>query len=262
MNDEDALQALKDWMRRHEKIAIAYSGGTESTLLVAVAKEAIPDDFEAVMVDLPYLSERQRLDALATAEAMGIKPIVISTKGIDFDAVKRNDRGRCYHCKAIIYDAITEVMKEKGLRHIVDGENVADEKDLRPGRVAAREREVLSPLAELGIDRETVERLVKRLGLPVRLVKETCLATRLEEGIPLNRDILENIERAESFLYDAGFEQVRVRVHGPDARIEVMPEDLPHAAEMGRKIHTRLRELGFRHISLDLKGYRTGSMWE
>ena len=255
------MQRLMDWMQAHEGMAIAFSGGMDSTVLLAAAQRAVPEGFKAFLVDLPYISDRQRREALATAERMGVELTVIPTARMEFDAVHRNDRGRCYHCKALIFDAIAEAM-EPDLIHIVDGENSADKTDTRPGRVAARERGVLSPLADLGIGRDDVERIVKDLGLPVRMSKETCLATRLEADTPWDEEMLRNIEKAEEFLHDIGISQSRVRVHGQDARIEVPPEDMPLVTEMARKVHTRLRELDFRHVSLDLKGYRTGSMWE
>lgn len=243
-------------------MAIAYSGGLDSTLLLAAAKSAVPGGFRAFFVDLPYISRRQRGEALTTAEAMGIELEVISTVGMEFSAVHRNDRGRCYHCKALIFDAIEEGRIRLGLRCIVDGENSADDADTRPGRLAAKERGVLSPLAELGVDREEIERLVKELELPVRLSKETCLATRLEADSPWDAELLQNIEKAEDFLNDIGVPSSRVRVHGRDVRIEVPVEHMARVTEMGRKIHVRLRELGFRHVSMDLRGYRTGSMYE
>ena len=262
VNDDDALLRLTEWMRAHEGMAIAFSGGMDSSVLLAAAQRAVPEGFKAFFVDLPYISDRQRREALETAEKMGVDLTVIPTARMEFSAVHRNDRGRCYHCKALIFDAIAEAMDAEGLNHIVDGENSADKTDTRPGRVAARERGVLSPMADLSIGREDVERIVKDLGLPVRMSKETCLATRLEADAPWDEDMLRNVEKAEEFLHDIGISQSRVRVHGQDARIEVPPEDMPLVTEMSRKVHTRLRELGFRHVSLDLKGYRTGSMWE
>lgn len=262
MNNDDALLRLTDWMKAHDGMAIAFSGGMDSTVLLAAAQRAVPEGFQAFLVDLPYISDRQRREALETATRMGIDLTVIPTARMEFGAVHRNDRGRCYHCKALIFDAIAEAMEAAGLSHIVDGENSADKTDTRPGRVAARERGVLSPLAELGIGRDDVERLVRDLSLPVRMGKETCLATRLEADAPWDEEMLRNVEKAEDFLHDIGVSQSRVRVHGQDARIEVPPDEMALLAKMSRKVHTRLRELGFRHVSLDLKGYRSGSMWE
>ena len=262
MNDDTALQRLTEWMQAHEGMAIAYSGGLDSTVLLAAAKRAVPEGFMAFLVDLPYISDRQRREALQTATAMGVDLTVIPTVHMEFSAIHRNDRGRCYHCKALIFDAIAEAMETADLIHIVDGENSADKTDTRPGRLAARERGVLSPLAELQIGREEVEYIVKDLQLPVRLSKETCLATRLEADATWDDEMLRNVERAEDFLRDIGVGQSRVRVHGNDARIEVPAEEMTLVMGMARKVHTRLRELGFRHVSLDLKGYRSGSMWE
>ncbi len=243
-------------------MAIAYSGGVDSTLLSALAAEEAPGRYQAFYVDLPYISRMQRRAALETAEALGLDLVTLPAEGQEFEAVRRNDRGRCYHCKAIIYDMVSEAGRLRGLGAVVDGENPGDEDDVRPGRVAARERGVLSPLVELGIGRGLVERMVRRLELPVRLSKESCLATRLEPGAAWDDALLDRIERAESFLHEMGIGQARVRVCGDDARIEVAPAEMAALLDMGRKVHTRLRELGFRHVSLDLKGYRSGSMWE
>ncbi len=262
MDCEDGLERLRAWMRGRSGMAIAYSGGGDSTLLAAVAAEQAPGGYQAFYVDLPYISRMQRRAALETAEALDLDLVTLPAENQEFEAVRRNDRGRCYHCKAIIYDMVSMAARQRGLGTIVDGENPGDEDDVRPGRVAARERGVISPLVELGIGRDAVESMVKHMGLPVRLSKESCLATRLEPGAPWDDALLDRIERAESFLHEMGVGQARVRVSGDDARIEVAPADMAMLAGMGRKVHTRLRELGFRHVSLDLKGYRSGSMWE
>jgi pyridinium-3,5-biscarboxylic acid mononucleotide sulfurtransferase len=177
--------------------------------------------------------------------------------------VMENRPDRCYHCKRLIFASIVQLAADKGFRHVVDGTHTEDHGTDRPGLSALREMSIRSPLAEAGFTKEDVRRAAKGMGLEVAgKPSSPCLATRIPFNRPLDHRLLEQVDQAEGFLRDLGYRQVRVRHHGPIARIEVDPEDLARAVEDREAIITALTTMGFVYVVLDLKGFRSGSMSE
>jgi uncharacterized protein len=212
-----------------------------------------------------FLPERETKEAKDLAAALGAQCIVIRKDILANATVAANPPDRCYYCKAELFAQFISLAQDHGYQILLDGANADDVGDWRPGQRAARELGVRSPLMELGITKDDIRQLSRKLGLPTwKKPSYACLASRVPYGTMLTPEILTAIEAAEAFLYDLGFRQMRVRHHGDLARIEVGAEEISRLldADLRQRLVSRLREIGYQYVTLDLQGYRTGSMNE
>ncbi|MFO7899906.1 MAG: ATP-dependent sacrificial sulfur transferase LarE [Planctomycetota bacterium] len=255
-------QRLQGALRDLGSLAVGFSGGVDSTLLLRVAHGVLGDRVLAVTATSEMQPAFELAAAKQLAEEIGARHVVIETSPLDVDRIAANPPDRCYHCKRALFTRVAEVASEHGIEHVADGTNADDAGAYRPGTRAAEELGVLRPLQDAGLTKPDLRRLSRELGLPTwDQPAYACLATRIPYGRELRPAELRMVDAAEDFLRELGFRQCRVRHHGSVARIEVEPGRVPDAAapETAGRIARRLREIGFRHVTLDLQGYRSGS---
>ena len=245
--------------------AVAFSGGADSTLLLLAAKKALGDKVLAITAFSPLYPAKETALAKKLAKKIGVKQILLRTSELSDPTFTANPPDRCFHCKKNLFAAIKKIAKAKKIRWILDGTNVDDAGDYRPGKKAAQKAGVLHPLAKAGLTKQDIRDLSKKFGLPTwNKPALACLASRIPYGTPINLKSLRAIGRAEEFLKSLGFTQVRVRHHWPIARIEVLPDELPRFWKKGvrEKVEQALKKIGYAFVTLDLAGYRTGSLNE
>ncbi|HWT75404.1 MAG TPA: ATP-dependent sacrificial sulfur transferase LarE [Mobilitalea sp.] len=262
---QEKYQLLKDNMKQRGSAAIAFSGGVDSTFLVKVAHEVLGDKCIAVTATSSTYPERELKEAIAYAKDLGVKHLIISSEELDIEGFASNPTNRCYYCKKELFTKIFEVAKEHGVEYVFDGSNSDDTGDYRPGMQAARELSVISPLKEAQLTKADIRELSKELGLPTwNKPAFACLSSRFPYGNQITIPKLKMVEEAEQFLLDMGLRQVRVRHHGEIARIEVSPEERAYFFDINvmDKIGEKLKKIGFTYVTLDINGYRTGSMNE
>jgi uncharacterized protein len=257
----DRLTAV---LRDCESVCIGYSGGVDSVFLAASAVEVLGRDRVLAVTgrSAAYPAVQHRM-ALECVDRFGIPHLEVETLELEDPDYAANPSNRCYYCKSELWTRLGGIARERGLRTVVDGANVDDAHDHRPGARAARERAVRSPLQEAGLDKETIRRLSRRMGLPTwDAPASPCLASRLSYGLPVTEERLGQVERAETLLRERGLRELRVRHHGDAARVEVAPEELEPATAAVAALGPELRSLGFGRVLLDVEGYRRGSLNE
>jgi uncharacterized protein len=265
MDINEKLILLKENLRKAESLAVAFSGGVDSTFLLKVASDVLGDNVIAVTARSSTYPEREFLESRAFAQKIGVEQIVIESEELDIEGFSENPVNRCYFCKRELFGKIVEVARSHGKNHVADGANVDDAGDYRPGMKAVEEFHVQSPLKEAGMTKEDIRQLSRDMGLPTWNKQAfACLASRFPYGEKITREKLLMIDKAEQFLLDLGFREVRVRHHGNLARIEVGKQEIGRffAEDMMAQVYAELKSLGFIYIALDMKGYRTGSMNE
>jgi uncharacterized protein len=261
----EKIELLENELSPHRFIAVAYSGGVDSTFLAWLIQKQLRKPSRIVLVVTPFLSRREHAGALGTAKQieLDIEQIIMDPSSLPM--IRRNPVDRCYHCKREIMTRIADMASQWSRSAVVlDGTHADDQGGHRPGRRALQELGILSPLAKARLDKSEIRELSRLAGLPTwRKPSQSCLATRLSYGTELTRERLSRIEKAEEMLWDLGCEQVRVRSDGETARIEVNPEAFHLILNEATSIKIRLhfRELGFSRVSLDPAGYRSGS-WD
>jgi uncharacterized protein len=257
---EDATyRRLLGRLRQTETVAVAFSGGADSTFLLAAARESLGAGVIALTAVMPYMVRQEIADAITLARDLGVRHELVEIavpEGMD-----TNPRDRCYLCKRALYGRLVAVADETGFSPVVDGSNIDDLNDYRPGMRALRELGIRSPLVECHINKADVRRLSRALNLSTwSKPTNSCLLTRLPAGVRFSMAALQRIEEAELFLLGRGYEWVRVRMYGDLARIEVAPDQRERVLEDAQAVIDGLEALGFRDVALDLRGYRLGSM--
>jgi uncharacterized protein len=245
------------------RVLVAYSGGVDSAYLAWAAHEQLKSNMLAVIADSPSLARTHLADALAFAQEQGIPLEVIRTSELDRPEYARNDAQRCFHCKDELFAVLEDFRKAHGFDAIVYGLNVDDQGDFRPGQAAARAHQVAAPLLEARLSKQEIRTLARTEGLRVwDKPASACLSSRIEYGRPVTREALSVVERGEDGLRALGFVQFRVRHHGDIVRIEVAKEELPRALDpaMAVEFSRLFKGLGFKFVTLDLEGFRSGSM--
>lgn len=255
--------ALYAQLRSVERLMVAYSGGADSAYLAYAAQQVLGAEMLAVIADSPSLSRAHLRDAVDFAESQGIPLRVIDTHELEDAEYVRNDSTRCFHCKDELFKVMAEAGGPLGFSVVAYGMNVDDRGEFRPGQKAAADHHVLAPLADAGLTKEEIRTLARQAGLRVwDKPASACLSSRIAYGLPVTRETLESIEKGEEALFAMGFRQFRVRHHGELARIEIAREELERmlSLSMFAEASAALKRLGYKYVTLDLEGYRSGSM--
>jgi uncharacterized protein len=255
---------LKEILHALGRVVVCYSGGVDSTLLVRAALDALgAENVLALIARSPTYPESEIAQAVAFCESVGVPFDVIGTDEMGDESFLENSKERCYYCKRHLFGTAGRIARQKGFQYVAEGSNVDDRGDYRPGRRAGAELAVQSPLDEAGLTKAEIRAISAELGLPTYDKPSlACLASRIPYGTRIDAALLEQIGRAEQVLQDLGMGQVRVRYHGQVARIEGSEDDFDRVMQHKEEIAEALTKLGFLYVTLDLKGYRTGSMNE
>jgi uncharacterized protein len=254
---------LEEKLRSLGRLLIAYSGGVDSAWLAWSAHRVLGENMLAVIADSPSLARTHLSDALAFATEQGIPVKVVATSEMARPEYVRNDDARCFHCKDELFTVMESFCDKQGYDAIAYGVNVDDQGDFRPGQQAARQHQVAAPLLEAGLTKQEIRSLAREAGLNVwDKPASACLSSRIEYGRPVTREALSAVERGEDALRALGFRQFRVRHHGEIVRLEIAKEELDRAfnAEMAAEFTRIFKTLGFTFVTLDLEGFRSGSM--
>ncbi|MGO5073654.1 ATP-dependent sacrificial sulfur transferase LarE [Clostridium sporogenes] len=261
MNINDKYNNLINYLKDLKSVAVAFSGGVDSTLLLKAAKEALGDNAISITIVSPYMPKWEIKEAKELVDKIGIKAYFVEVAMLE--EIRFNPEDRCYICKKSVFNKIKYLAKEKGIKYIVDGTNADDTKDYRPGMRALKELEVKSPLLENAINKEEIRILSKELQLDTwDKPAYACLLSRIPYNQEIKKEDLVRIEKAEVYMMKLGFRAVRVRSHGNLARIEVPQKERMKLfnERILDKVSKELKELGFKYVTVDIEGYKMGSL--
>jgi pyridinium-3,5-biscarboxylic acid mononucleotide sulfurtransferase len=266
MTTADKLEKLKGILRDMEKVVVAYSGGVDSAFLLKVAADTLgTDHVMAILAISPTYPSREYSRALETASSIGIKVEIIHTKEADDPRFKNNPVDRCYYCKHELFTRIADYIAPGDFKNMVDGSNTDDLSDHRPGKKALKEKDIRSPLQEAGLSKMEIRDLSHHLGLPTwNKDALACLSSRFPYGENIDLKKLQMVDAAENFLSDLGFKNIRARHEKNSIRIEVSASQIRLFTDdlLRVKVLTKMKEIGYQYVSLDLEGYRQGSLNE
>lgn len=263
--EEEKLLRLKKILSQLGSTLVAYSGGVDSTFLLRLCQDTLEGKVLAVTAHSPTYPSQELAKAIEIAKSFSVRHRIIETKELENPDFVANSPDRCYHCKLELFRGLKQIAEEEGIRNVVDGSNYDDLKDYRPGMRAAAESGVRHPLQEAQLTKDEIRVLSKEMGLPTwDKPSLACLASRFPYGTPITKQSLLVVEEAEAFLHSLGVGQLRLRHYDQTARIEVEPREMHLLLDESnrQRIVARLKELGYLYITLDLAGYRSGSMNE
>jgi uncharacterized protein len=260
---EEKFSRLKEILNGMGRVLIAYSGGVDSTFLLKVSHDLLNDNVLAVTAYSNTYPKRELNEACEMAKKIGVKHVIIESKELDIKEFKNNPPDRCYYCKKELFLKLSKIAKEYDFNYILDGSNYDDKDDYRPGRSASKEFNIISPLEEVELTKDEIRTLSRKLKLPTWDKQPfACLSSRFPYGEEITENKLKKVEMAEEYLNSVGFKIYRVRNHGDIVRIEVSKSDIGLILELSDKIIKKFKDIGYKYITLDLEGYRTGSMNE
>ena len=265
MDKKEKLEALKERLKELDSVAVAFSAGVDSSFLLKVAHDVLGDKCIAITGQAPFFPGWEQKEAIDFCKREGIKQLIVESTQLSDEKFTSNPPDRCYHCKKSLFQKMKDVASEEGISVVVEGSNVDDLGDYRPGRKAIEELQILSPLLDVGLTKKEIRELSKDMGLPTfDKPSFACLASRVPYGEEITAEKLKQIEESEVLLMNLGFQNLRVRHHGTLARIEVPKSDMERVMKenVREEIVDGLKKIGFLYVTLDMQGYRMGSLNE
>lgn len=265
LSAEEKEQHLRLLMREMQTVLVAYSGGVDSAYLALIATQELNEKAVCIMGISPSVAQNQKTDAEKIAEDFGFNYFSIQTNELANPNYQANPTNRCYFCKTELYGKLAPIAKERNIAFVLDGANLDDTGDYRPGREAAKENNVRSPLIEVGLTKAEIRYLSKKYNLPTwDKPASPCLSSRIAYGVPVSIERLSKVEKGEIFLRDLGIKEFRVRNHSELVRLEISPNEIEKVLNKNITdlIADKFRKLGFKYVTLDLHGYRSGAMNE
>ena len=267
MTDELLMKydKLKEYIASFKSAAVAFSSGVDSTFLLYAAKDALGQNVIAVTASSCSFPKRELNEAKTYCEQMGIRHFIVESEELDIEGFSHNPKNRCYLCKHELFEKILALAEKENINEVLEGSNLDDNGDYRPGLVAVSELNIKSPLRKIGFTKDEIRQLSKHLNIPTWNKQSfACLASRFPYGDLISREKLIMVDKAEQLLLDLGFHQVRVRIHNDLARIELEPKEFEKfmVEDIRKTVYREFKKYGFSYIALDILGYRMGSMNE